>query len=32
MIWEEIYQKAKLEIVEDNIEKGLQIIKKGCLI
>ncbi|NLV75787.1 MAG: hypothetical protein GX023_02195 [Tissierellia bacterium] len=23
-----MYQKAKLEIIEDNIEKGLQIIKK----
>lgn len=28
MIWEGMYQKAKLEIIEDNIEKGLQIIKK----
>ncbi|NLV75789.1 MAG: M1 family metallopeptidase, partial [Tissierellia bacterium] len=26
--WEGMYQKAKLEIMEDNIEKGLQIIKK----
>lgn len=28
MIWEGMYQKPKLEIMEDNIEKGLQIIKK----